>query len=141
MTSPRRRTATAVGILFIAQMVTAIAGTTLIQSYVDGDSDRAGMTLGVALMMCSGIAVVGIGFLMYPVLHSVDRRLAVWYPILRILELAVSAACGIYLLARSEVVPNHLLWVYIPTAAGGLILTYLLFESRLVPQPIALLGL
>ncbi|GAA1976681.1 hypothetical protein GCM10009798_42350 [Nocardioides panacihumi] len=139
--SPRRRTATAVGILFVAQMVTAIVGTTLIQAYVDGNPDRTRMTLGVALMMCSGIAVVGIGLLMYPVLRSVDRRLAVWYPILRILEFAVSAACGIYLLARSEVVPNHLLWVYIPTAAGGLVLTYVLFESRLVPRPIALLGL
>ena len=57
------------------------------------------------------------------------------------MECAVSAACGIYLLALSEVVPNHLLWVYVPTAAGGLILTYLLYESRLVPRPIALLGL
>ena len=52
-----------------------------------------------------------------------------------------SAACGIYLLTQLEVVPNHLLWVYVPTAAGGLILTYLLFVSRLVPRPIALLGL
>ena len=34
-----------------------------------------------------------------------------------------------------------MLWVYVPTAAGGLILTYLLYESRLVPRPIALLGL
>ncbi|HZW43049.1 MAG TPA: DUF4386 family protein, partial [Dermatophilaceae bacterium] len=37
--------------------------------------------------------------------------------------------------------PNHLLWVYIPTGIGGLILTYLLFVSRLVPRPIAVLGL
>ena len=71
MMSPRRRTAAAVGILFLTQMATAIAGTSLIQAYVDGDPDRARMSLGVALMMCSGIAVVGIGLLMYPVLRTV----------------------------------------------------------------------
>jgi hypothetical protein len=136
-----RRTATAVGILFVTQMVTAVAGTTLIQAFVDGGPDESTPVAGVLLMVCSGLAVVAIGLLMYPVLRKVDRRLAVWYPILRGAEFVVSTACGIYLLARSEVVPNHLLWVYVPTAAGGLIFTYLLFTSRLVPQPIALLGL
>ncbi len=136
-----RHTATVVGILFVAQMVTAIAGTSMIQAFVDGDPDQAPPTVGVLLMVCSGIAVVAIGLLMYPVLRTVDPRLAVWYPILRVVEFAVSTVCGIYLLARSEVVPNHLLWVYLPTAAGGLILTYLLYTSRLVPRPIALLGL
>jgi hypothetical protein len=44
-------------------------------------------------------------------------------------------------LSQLQVVPNHLLWVYVPTGLGGLILTYLLFVSRLVPRPIAVLGL
>jgi hypothetical protein len=139
--SSRSRTATTVGILFVVQMVTAIVGTSLIQAFVDGDTDRAPMTVGVLLMTCSGIAVVGIGLLMYPVLKPVDARLAIWYPVLRIVEFTVSAACGVYLLASLEVVPNHLLWVYIPTGLGGLVLTYLLFVSRLVPRPIAVLGL
>jgi len=139
--SSRSMTATTVGILFFVQMVTAVFGTSLIQAFVDGDTDRAPLTVGVLLMMCSGIAVVGIGLLMYPVLKPVNARLAVWYPILRIIEFTVSAACGVYLLVQLEVVPNHLLWVYLPTGIGGLILTYLLFVSRLVPRPIALLGL
>jgi Domain of unknown function (DUF4386) len=139
--SSRSRTATTVGILFVVQMVTAIVGTSLIQAFVDGDSDRAPMTVGVLLMVCSGVAVVGIGLLMYPVLKTVDARLAVWYPVLRVVEFTVSAACGIYLLASLEVVPNHMLWVYIPTGLGGLVLTYLFFVSRLVPRPIAVLGL
>ena len=92
-------------------------------------------------MMCSGLAVVGIGLLMYQVLKHVNQRLAFWYPVLRIVEFTVSAACGVYLLTQLQVVPNHLLWVYIPTGIGGLILTYLLFVSRLVPRPIAVLGL
>ena len=64
-----------------------------------------------------------------------------WYPILRIAEFVVSAACGIYLLAQLEAVPNHMLWIYVPTGLGGIVLTYLLFVSRLVPRAIAVLGL
>jgi hypothetical protein len=58
-------------------MVTAMVGTSLIQAFVDGDPERAPLTAGVLLMMCSGIAVVGIGLLMYPVPKPVDERLAV----------------------------------------------------------------
>jgi len=136
-----RRVARAVGILFIVQMVTAMFGTSLIQAFVDGNPDRGRMTLGVLLMACSGFAVVAIGALMYPVLKQVNRRLAVWYPALRVVECLVSAICGGYLLAQLHVVPNHLLWVYVPTGLGGLVLCHLLFVSRLVPRPIALLGL
>jgi hypothetical protein len=136
-----RSIAITVGILFVVQMVTAMVGISLVQAFVDGDTARGPRTVGVLLMMCSGLAVVAIGLLMYPVLKGVNPTLAVWYPILRVTECLVSAACGVYLLAQSEVVPNHLLWVYIPTGVGGVILTYLLFVSRLVPRPIALLGL
>jgi len=137
----RRATATVVGVLFVVQMVTAMFGTSMIEAFVEGDTDRASLTLGVLLMMGAGLAVVLIGLLMYPVLKEVNPRLAVWYPVLRITECLVSAACGVYLLVESQVVPNHLLWVYVPTGVGGIILTYLLVVSRLVPRPIALLGL
>ena len=116
-------------------------GTSLMQRFVDGDPGRVSLTVGVLLMMCAGLAVVGIGLLMYPVLKDVNPRLALWYPALRITECTVSAVCGIFLLSRLQVVPNHLLWVYLPTGVGGIILTYLLLVSRLVPRAIALLGL
>jgi hypothetical protein len=137
----RRATATIVGVLFVVQMITAMFGTSLIQAFVDGDTDRAPLTAGVLLMMCAGLAVVAIGLLMYPVLREVNPRLAGWYPVLRITECIVSAACGVYLLAQSQVVPNHLLWVYVPTGVGGIVFTYILFTSRLVPRAVALLGL
>jgi Domain of unknown function (DUF4386) len=137
----RRMIAVTVGILFFIQMATAIVGTSLIQAFEDGNTDRGPLTVGVVFMMCSGIAVVGIGLLMYQVLKPVNQQLARWYPALRIVEFAVSTACGVYLLAQLQVVPNHLLWVYIPTGIGGVILTYLLYVSHLVPRPIAILGL
>ncbi|HEY5979288.1 MAG TPA: DUF4386 domain-containing protein [Microlunatus sp.] len=136
-----RKIAVTVGILFFVQMATAMVGMSLIQAFVDGNTARAPLTVGVLLMMCSGIAVVGIGLLMYQVLKVVNQKVAFWYPVLRIMEFTVSAAGGVYLLAQMQVVPNYLLWVYIPTGIGGLILNYLLYVSRLVPRPIAVLGL
>ena len=137
----RRKIAVAVGVLFFAQMITGMFGTSLIQAFVDGDTDRTRVSVGVLLMACSGIAVVGIGLLMYPILKPVNRRLALSYSVLRVAEFTVSTLCGVYLLAQLQVVPNHLLWVYIPTGLGGLVLNYLLFVSKLVPRPIAVLGL
>lgn len=137
----RRMIATTVGTLFIVQMVTAMIGTSLIQAFVDGNVERAPLTAGVLLMVCSGLAVVSIGLLMYQVLKDVNQTVAVWYPAMRITEFAVSTACGVFLLIQLQVVPNHLLWVYIPTGIGGLVLNYLLFVSRLVPRPVAVLGL
>jgi hypothetical protein len=137
----RRTIAITVGTLFVVQMVTAIVGASLIQAFVDGNSEGAPPTGGVLLMTCSGVAVVGIGLLMYQILKPVNQRLALRYPALRIAEFTVSAVCGVYLLTRLHEVPNHLLWVYIPTGIGGLILNYLLFVSRLIPRPIAILGL
>lgn len=136
-----RKIATVVGILFFVQMVTGMIGSSLTQAFIDGNTDRLPLTIGVLLMMCSGIAVVGIGLLMYRALRVINERLAVWYPILRIAEFTVSTVCGVYLLAQLKVVPNYLLWVYIPTGFGGLVFTYLLFVSKSVPRPIAVLGL
>ena len=137
----RRKIAVAVGILFFIQMATAMVGTSLIQAFVDGNSERAPLVAGVLLMACSGLAVVAIGLLMYRVLREVDPREARWYPVLRIVECTVSMACGVYLLIQLQVVPNQLLWIYIPTGLGGLVLNHLLYVSRLVPRPIAVLGL
>ncbi len=136
----QRKTAVAVGILFFVQMITYMLGDRSIQAFENGET-TAPPTMGVLLTMLSGLAVVGIGLLMYQVLKQVDRRLAGWYPVLRVVEFAVSAACGVYLLTQLQVVPNNHLWVYLPTAVGGLVFTYLLFVSRLVPRPIAVLGI
>ncbi|MFB4273392.1 DUF4386 domain-containing protein [Nonomuraea sp. GTA35] len=136
-----RTIAVTVGALFIFQMISAMIGTTLTQAFIDGNPDTTALTAGVALMICSGLAVVAIGLLMYRILKTFNQKLALWYPIMRVIEFVVSATCGLYLLTQLQAVPNTMLWVYIPTAIGGLMFTYLLFVSRIVPQPIAMLGL
>lgn len=135
-----RRVAIAVGGLFFFQLLTFLVGSTLVENYLNGDAGTATLTVGIGFEMLAGVAVVGIGILMYRVLKTVDTRLAMGYPIMRITEFAVSATLAVYLLNQLTEFPNHLLWVYIPTAIGGLILNYLLFKSRMVPRPIAVLG-
>ena len=132
--------AVSVGILFFFQLSTFLIGSSMIQTYLDGDAGRATLSIGVLLEMLAGLAVVAIGFLMYRVLRTVDRKLGLLYPIMRVLEFGISAILAAYLLSQLQEFPNHLLWVYVPTGIGGLILNYLLFISRMVPRPIAVLG-
>lgn len=135
-----RRIAVVVGLLFFTQLVTFMIGSSMVQAYLDGEAGRASLSVGVLLEMFSGLAVVAIGVLMYRVLKTVDEKWALGYPVMRVTEFAVSAILAVYLLSQLQEVPNHLLWVYIPTGIGGLILNYLLFVSRLVPRSIAALG-
>jgi hypothetical protein len=135
-----RRTADFVGVLFLVQMLTAMAGSAMTDGFVAGDSGSTSARAGALLMISSGVAVAGIGFLMYPILKLVNGKLAFWYPAMRVVELSVSAAGAIYLVARLSEVPNHMLWIYLPTGAGGLVLNYLLFVGKLVPRTIAVLG-
>jgi hypothetical protein len=122
-------------------MLTAVFGNLRIQAFTGGNPDKTALAIGVALMMASGLAVVAIGFLMYRVLKPFNQKLAWWYPVMRLVEFTVSAVCGIYVLTQLQAVPNAMLWIYIPTAIGGLVFTYLLLTSRIVPRLVAILGL
>lgn len=135
-----RSVAVSISILFIVQILTAAIGNQFVQSFIDGDPDRTALTIGVLLMIFSGLAIAAIGVLLYQVLKFTNKRLAVWVPIIRIIECAIATIFGIYLLTNLQAVPNHLLWVYILAGSAGVILSYLLLTSKLVPRPIAILG-
>jgi hypothetical protein len=137
---PHRRVALSISVLFIVQILTAAIGVSFVQSFLDGDSNRSALTIGTSLMMFSGLVIAAIGVLLYQVLKFTNSRLAVWVPAIRSVECVVALAFGTYLLTTLQAVPNHLLWVYILAGAAGVILSYLLFTSRLAPWPIAALG-
>ncbi len=141
MSKTTRKTAVSIGILLILQVVTAAIGLSSVQSFLAGTAGRESLTLGAALMMFSGALIATIGVLLYRVLRSTNQRLAIAILALRATEFAVAVAFGIYLLVNSQTVPNHLLWVYILAGSAGVIFSSLLVVSRLVPRPIAVLGL
>src|SRR5918992_1791999 len=132
----QRRIAVVVGALFFFQLITFLIGSSLVERYLDGDAGKSTLTIGVLLEMCAGLAVVAIGILMYQILRPVHRQLALAYPTMRILEFTVSAILATYLLSRLEEFPNHLLWVYIPTGIGGVVLNYPPFILTIAPPPI-----
>ena len=135
-----RKVALTISILFIVQVLTAAIGVSFVQSFIDGDPNRTALTIGVLLMMFSGLAIAAIGVLLYQVLKFTNSRLAVWVPIIRSIECVVAIIFGIYLLTNLQAVPNHLLWVYVLAGSAGVILSYLLLTTNLVPRPIATLG-
>ena len=139
--TPHRRIAVIVGALFIFQIIAFAIGAAQVERYLSGEAAKSALWAGVMLELCSGVAIVAIGLMMYRVLRVVDPQWALGYPIMRVTEFAVSALLAIYLLRQLEEFPNHLLWIYLPTAIGGLILNYLFFVSGLVPRGIAVLGL
>ena len=132
-----RKISVTVGVLFIVQMITAMIGTML----ADGEPSRAMMAVSALFMTLSAASVVVIGVLSYKVLKTFNQRLAIWYPIMRGVEFAVSVFGSIYLLTQWQAVPNYMLWIYVPTAIGGLVFTYLLYVSGAVHKGVALLGL
>ena len=136
-----RKVAVVVGVLFFFQLLTFLVGSSLIATYLEGGVAKATLIVGVLLEMCAGLAVVAIGLLMHRVLKTVDAKLALGYPMMRIAEFAISAILAGYLLLQLQEFPNHLLWVYIPTGIGGIILNYLFFTSRMIPRLISVLGL
>ena len=133
--------AVSIGILFIVQVLTAAIGLSFVQSFLLGEADRTTLTLGALLMMFSGALIAAIGWLLYKVLRSTSKTLAAWVLALRATEFVVVIVFGLYLLQNLRTVPNHLLWVYILAGAAGVIFTGLLIASKLVPRPIAGLGL
>lgn len=139
--TPHRRIAMIVGALFIVQILTFGVGSSLIETYLSHDAGKPTLVTGVVLELCSGVAIVVIGFLMYRILRVVDPRWATGYPAMRVTEFVVSCLVSVYLLTQLEQFPHHLLWIYLPTGLGGLILNYLFFTSGLVPRAIAVLGL
>ena len=136
-----RKSALSIGVLFVVQVLTAATGLSFVESFLDGQANETMLTTGVLLMMFSGILIAAIGVLLYPILKDANKKLAAWVVIIRATEAVVAVAFGIYLLQNLQVVPNHLMWVYILAGTAGVIFTSLLLAAKLVPRPIAALGL
>jgi hypothetical protein len=140
--SSNRKTAIAVAVLFLTSTVTFGIGSFLINSYFTAhDPSRTLLTTGVLLESYCAVAVAGIGFLMLPILRKFSNRLAFGYAVLRTIEGTVIVASGIYLLAVLKLVQHYDLVTFVFTAIGGLTLSYLLYQSRLVPRILSALGI
>ncbi|WP_327674199.1 DUF4386 domain-containing protein [Kitasatospora sp. NBC_00458] len=165
-----RRTAVVAGVLFLVTEVAAIAGMLLYRPALDGAAYVAGsgadgrVVAGALCEVVLVLAVIGTGVALYPVVRRHGEAVALGYVCGRLLEAAVIAVGIVSLLAvvtlRREadgadaaalgtvadaLVAVHdrtfLLGPNVVLGADSLALAYLMLRSRLVPRPIAVLGL
>ena len=137
-----RKTAIIVGLLFLVSTLTFMIGSNLIQSFlIDETQNKSLLIMGVILEIICGVAVVGIGVLMFPILKLFNKRLALGYVIFRIIECTIIIVGGIYLLSLLEFMWKYEMIIFVFTALGGLIFSYLLYLSKLVPRYLSGLGI
>jgi len=131
-----------VGALFLTSTVAFSIGSSFIQSYFDdGNLNKTLLITGVLLEIYCGIAVAGIGILMFPILRMFNKNLALGYAIFRIIECAIIIIGGTYLLSLLKLMWNHEMIIFIVTGLGGLIFSYLLYQSKLIPRYLSVLGI
>jgi hypothetical protein len=164
-----RRTAVLVGALFLISTATFIVSNALITPLLGSPNFLAEVSTHSQLMIAAtliglieGVATVGIAVALYPILKWQHPALALGYVGMRIAELAVAAVGfglgGLLLVTLSATAPNGvnsemlgtllvalrpwtLMLVYVYTAIGGLMLSYMLLRTRLVPRGLSVLGL
>jgi Domain of unknown function (DUF4386) len=130
-----------------------------------GSDDTNVLATAALLALVQGVAIVGIAVFFFPLLKRESEPLALAYVGLRVAELAatlfylatpllvikladglrdgsVDASASEPLGALFESQRSvAILMIYLTTSVLGLILSFLLYRSRLVPRPIAILGL
>jgi hypothetical protein len=138
----KKRIAVIVGILFLVSTLTFMIGSSLIQNFlIDGTQNKSSLILGVILEITCGVAVVGIGLLMFPILKPFNKRLALGYVIFRIIECIIIVIGGIYLLSLLKLMWKYEMIIFVFTAMGGLIFSCLLYLSKLIPRYLSGLGI
>jgi len=161
-----RSTSIIVGVLFILATATAILGMLNIGSLLDSKdlfpdiaSNETKIVVSVILYLILAISVMGIGFLMYPILKKQDDGLAMGYVVFRSVESILIIIACVSLLAlltiSQEFVDGDLdvnyfepigmvlksiqEWSFIIgtlifLGLGGMVLNYQLFKLNLVPR-------
>jgi hypothetical protein len=137
-----RKIALLVGVLFLSATATFFIGSALIVSYFSGDSPQASTLLaGVLFEGVAALAGAGIGLAMLPVLSHYNVGLARGYAALRILEGLMMISAGVYMVAMKKEFAHYDAFICLFTTSAGLIFSYLLYVSGLIPRFLAQLGL
>ncbi len=107
-----RKTAAAVGTLFLIAMAASLVGAGLIETALTGpdfltavSENETQLQIGVLLEMINGIAVVGIAVLMYPIFKRYSDSTALGYVGFRLMEavfITVAAVAPLSLLPLSQ---------------------------------------
>jgi hypothetical protein len=168
-----KMTARIVGALFLTAMVTSLLGGGLLESILNApdylitvSANTTQVLIGMFLELINGIAVVGIGVMMFTILKQHSESIALGYVGFRIIEsvfLIVAAIIPLLLMTLSQEYLNAgasdasyfqtLATLFIAARAdvagllipiffslGALLFYYLLYQSKLIPRFISVWG-
>jgi hypothetical protein len=168
-----KMTARIVGALFLTAMVTSLLGGGLLESILNApdylitvSANTTQVLIGMFLELINGIAVVGIGVMMFTILKQHSESIALGYVGFRIIEsvfLIVAAIIPLLLMTLSQEYLNAgasdasyfqtLATLFITARAdvagllipiffslGALLFYYLLYQSKLIPRFISVWG-
>jgi hypothetical protein len=137
-----RKTAVLVGVLFLLGTATFATGSSFITSYFsEAGASTSTLLAGVLIQAFGAITCAGIGVAMWPVLKRYNVGLAHGYRALRIGEGLMIIAAGVYMVTTKQEFFRYDAFIYLFTASAGLIFSYLLYVSGLIPRFLAQLGL
>ena len=135
--------------------IAIIVGALILIAYSMVGSFYLGSLIIVMLLeLISGAAMIAMGFLMFPILKPQNKNLALGYVVCRIIDGLIFIIAGIILLPliitagssdSSTLILEVRAWIYIiidySFGIGFLILSYLLYQLRLVPRFISAWGI
>jgi hypothetical protein len=131
-----------VGVLFLVATITFMTGSGLIRSFFTDESpNQTSLLIGALLEIACGLAVVAIGVLMFSTLKLFNKGLALGYVVFRIIECAIIVVGGIYMVSSLSPIWKYEMVLFLFTGLGGLIFSYLLYQSILIPRLLSVLGL
>jgi len=130
--STHRRNAIIVGVLILVAY-----------SLVGSDNPDAKI-LGMFLEVISGVAVIGISVIMFPLFKPYNEKASWGYLVIRIIEGGLMIIAGILFLSHSTSLLEIRDGIYVGHgyifAVAALIFYYLLYQSKLIPRWISVWG-
>ena len=127
-----RKTAIIVGVLIL-----------LAYSLLGSDNPDA-KTLGMFLEVISGLAVIVIAILMFPLFRPYNKRASFGYIVFRSIEGGLMIIAGILFLSHSTLLLEIRDGIYVGHAyifaVAALVFYYLLYQSKLIPRWISVWG-
>ena len=128
----QRKSAIIVGALILIAYDVLISGTLELKIIV------------MLLELISGVAVIAIAVIMFPILKPYNERLTVGYVVFKFIEGFLMIIAGIIFLSHSTSLLEVRDWIYVNHAyifiLGALIFYYLLYQSKLIPRFISVWG-
>jgi len=124
----------------------AIVGILILVAYsILGTNNPNAKTLGMILEVISGLAVISIALLMFPLLKPYGKKTSLWYLALKGVEGILMVIAGVLFLIHTPTLLElrdqiYLVHGYI-FAVPALLFYYLLYKSKLIPEWLSIWGL